>query len=162
MLKRILIVLALSSVLLISGCSAIPNLPASATSPSYQIVRKSDVGGKWQMYQLKIELGKGDELPILLKLADGDKVDGYFDVEKGEGFDFQIAGNTQLYKLEPPAAGKKVSDRFSFTASQSQGNMYILTLRNTNGGDKDVRISAFLEVVFPASGAIFIPLDTRK
>jgi hypothetical protein len=39
--------------------------------------------------------------------------------------------------------------------------MYILTLRNTSG-DKDVRISAFLEVVFPASGAIFIPLDTRK
>ena len=85
----------------------------------------------------------------------------YFDVEKGEGFDFQIAGNAQLYKLEPPAAEKKVSDRFSFTATQSQGNMYILTLRNTSG-DKDVRISAFLEVVFPASGAIFIPLDTKK
>jgi len=161
MLKRILIALALSSVLFISGCSNAPGLPASATTPSYQIVRKSEVGGKWQMYQLKIELGKGDELPILLKLANGDKVDGYFDVEKGEGFDFQIAGNTQIYKLDPPAAGKKVSDRFSFTATQAQGNMYILTLRNTSG-DKDVRISAFLEVVFPASGAIFIPLDTRK
>ena len=161
MLKRILIVLALLSVLLISGCSKMPDLPAASSTPSYQIVRKSEVGGKWQMYQLKIELGKGDELPILLKLANGDKVDGYFDVEKGEGFDFQIAGNTQLYKLDPPAAGKKVSDRFSFTASPSQGNMYILTLRNTSG-DKDVRISAFLEVVFPASGAIFIPLDTRK
>ena len=161
MLKRILIALALLSVLLISGCSKMPDLPAAASTPSYQIVRKSEVGGKWQMYQLKIELGKGDELPILLKLANGDKVDGYFDVEKGEGFDFQIAGNTQIYKLEPPAAGKKVSDRFSFTATQAQGNMYILTLRNTSG-DKDVRISAFLEVVFPASGAIFIPLDTRK
>ena len=161
MLKRILIVLALLSVLLISGCSKMPDLPTAASTPSYQIVRKSEVGGKWQTYQLKIELGKGDELPILLKLANGDKVDGYFDVEKGEGFDFQIAGNTQLYKLDPPAAGKKVSDRFSFTASPSQGNMYILTLRNTSG-DKDVRISAFLEVVFPASGAIFIPLDTRK
>ncbi len=161
MLKRILIVLALLSVLLISGCSKMPDLPAAVSTPSYDIVRKSEVGGKWQTYQLKIELGKGDELPILLKLANGDKVDGYFDVEKGEGFDFQIAGNTQLYKLDPPAAGKKVSDRFSFTATQAQGNMYILTLRNTSG-DKDVRISAFLEVVFPASGAIFIPLDTRK
>jgi hypothetical protein len=161
MLKRILIVLILLSVLLITGCSNAPGLPASAKTPNYQVVRKSEVGGKWQTYQLKIELGKGDELPILLKLVDGDKVDGYFDVEKGEGFDFQITGNTQIYKLDPPAAGKKVSDRFSFTAGQSQGNMYILTLRNTSG-DKDVRISAFLELVFPASGSIFVPLDTGK
>jgi len=161
MLRKILVALTVLSVLLISGCSNAPGLPASADTPSYNIVRKSEVGGKWQTYQLKIELSKGDELPILLKLADGDKVDGYFDVEKGEGFDFQINSNTQIYKLTPPVAGKKVSDRFAFTASQSQGNMYILTLRNTSG-DKDVRISAFLELVFPKSGAIFIPLDTKK
>ena len=161
MWKRILIVLVLLSVLLISGCSNAPGLPASADTPSYNIVRKSEVGGQWQTYQLKVELGKGDELPILLKLVNGDKVDGYFDVEKGEGFDFQITGNTQIYKLSPPAESKNVSDRFSFTASQAQGNMYILTLRNTSG-DKDVRITAFLELVFPTSGDIFVPLDLRK
>lgn len=161
MLKKVLIALLLLSALLIAGCSNAPGLPASADTPNYNIVRKSEVGGQWQTYQLKVELGKGDELPILLKLKDGDKVDGYFDVEKGEGFDFQINSNTQIYKLTPSAAGKKVSDRFAFTASQSQGNMYILTLRNTSG-DKDVRITAFLELVFPTSGAIFVPLDLRK
>lgn len=161
MLKKIIITLALLSLLSIAGCSNAPGLPASSSTPNYQIVRKSEVGGAWQTYQLKVELGKGDELPILLKLANGDKVDGYFDVEKGEGFDFQIDSNTRIYKLTPPAEGKKISDRFAFTASQSQGNMYILTLRNTSG-DKDVRVSVFLEVVYPATGAIFIPLDNRK
>jgi hypothetical protein len=113
------------------------------------------------MYQLRIELGKEEELPILLKLADGDKVDGYFYVEKGSALDVLIAGKSQIYKFSAPPKAEQVSDRFSFTATQAQGNMYILTLSSTASGDKD-RVTTFLELVYPASGSIFIPLELKK
>jgi len=162
MLKKLLVILTFVSVLLVSGCSSMPSLPSAASTPSYDIVRKSEVSdGKWQMYQLRIELGKEEELPILLKLGDGDKVDGYFYVEKGSDLDVRIAGKSQIYDFTAPAKADQVSDRFSFTASQVQGNMYILTLSNTSGGDKD-RVTTFLELVYPSSGSIFIPLELKK
>ncbi len=162
MLKKLFIVAALTAILLVSGCSNIPSIPGAASTPSYTIVRKSEVSdGKWQMYQLRIELGKEEELPILLKLADGDKVDGYFYVEKGGDLDVRIDAKSQIYKLNEPAKAEEVSDRFSFTAAQAQGNMYIITLSNTSSSDKD-RVTTFLELVYPASGSIFIPLELKK
>jgi hypothetical protein len=112
------------------------------------------------MCQVRLEIPSGAELPLLLKLADGDKVDGYFNLEAGAKLEFSISGNSQLYKsaVQEAASGKTISDRFSFTASQAQGNMYVLTFRN---GDKKEGASVFLEVISPISAPIFVPLESK-
>jgi hypothetical protein len=157
--SRILLILTL--VLLISllfGCfSTTKEQPVG----KHEIIRQAVLGTKWQMYQLRIDLDAGSEFDILLILADGDKVDGFFYPEKGSGVTFQIkTGSTIIYKLEPPgvATGGMASDRFSFTASQAQGASYILNLRN---GSSDKRVTTFVEVIYPSTGSIYIPLEAK-
>ena len=113
------------------------------------------------MYQIRLILPYGTNYPVLLKLADGDKVDGYFYLEKGTNVDFGINADTQLYHSAPNATGKVSSDRFSFTASPDQGSTY--SLQFTSSGNTTEQDVVFLEVMYPIkdSFAVFVPLDTR-
>jgi hypothetical protein len=89
---------------------------------------------------------------ILLKLADGDKVDGFFYLEKGDTVDFRITGKTQIFRSNE-------ADRFSFTASQSQGDTYNLLFRNTADEDETQKsITVSLEVIYPLKGEIYVPV----
>lgn len=155
--KRVVIVVVVMLLLLIAGCSGTGGSSAPA---SYEILKKTELASKWRVYQVRLEIPAGAEFPFLLKLADGDKVDGYFNLEAGVNLEFSISGSSQLYKsaVQGVASGKTVSDRFSFTASQAQGSTYVLIFRN---GDKKERASVLLEVIYPISGAIFVPLEAK-
>jgi len=113
------------------------------------------------MDQLIVDVGADDESLILLRLAYGDKVDGYFYVEKGNGISFQITGNSLIYEASAKEAGGSSqvgSDRFSFVASQTQGNTYTLTFRNP----AQTKVTVFLEVIYPIGGSLFMPIERKQ
>jgi len=168
MTKRIILaVVLLSSLVLLLGCSEISEMTQGLTQTSShtgpEITRSAELGEKWQMTQMKMELEADEEMSILLKLADGDKVDGYFYLEKGDDIDFQITGDSLIYKSKDKDGkdSKEVtSDRFSFTATQAQGTTYTLTFSNT-ADSPGSRVSIFLELIYPVTGSIFIPVETK-
>jgi len=106
------------------------------------------------MKEIKFDIGAEEEVAILLKLSDGDKVDGYFYLEKGGEIDFRITGKTLLYQ-------SAVQDRFSFTASQSEGDTYTLSFRNPATDDEQRELTVFLEVIYPVSGSIYVPVEGK-
>lgn len=159
MIKRILafgMVLALVMALL-AGCSSTSK---STNLGKLEILRKAVLGGKWQMYQVRITLDSGSDFDIdLLDLANNDKVDGYFYPEKGSGATLEItAGATVIYKTEGTVTGGTLSDRFSFNATQPVGTAYVLKLHN---GGTDKSVSVFLEVIYPSTGNIRGPIDVK-
>jgi hypothetical protein len=113
------------------------------------------------MKQLEIDLE--NEIPLTLILKDGDRVDGYFYLEKGDNVGFNVSGNSLIYASKPSdtETARITSDRFSFTASQAQGIAYILTFKpgNLDGGQKGATV--FLEIVYPATGSLSIPVGTK-
>ncbi len=159
MLKKVLLIIAVLALISALGCTGTgqkePSAPLSPPAP--KTLRKAQIESKWQMYQLRIEAQAGNTLPILLQLADGDKVDGYVYLEKGTNLDFQITGKALIHRLEGP---DKKSSRFSFTASQEQGTTYTLTLHNGASAKQD-KETIFLEIMYPVTGAIFIPLEAK-
>ncbi|MBI2830790.1 MAG: hypothetical protein HYX79_00840 [Chloroflexi bacterium] len=162
--KRIFTLLIVIALLFSAGCSNLPTIGSqSSSSGKFEIVRKSQLGTKWQMYQLKIEVGN-TEMPVILKLADGDRVDGYFYTEKGDNVAFRVTGNSQVYDSVPQGAasvtGGVASDRFAFSASQGQGSTYSMTFRGTSG-DKNQKVTVFMEVILPVAGSIFTPLEIK-
>lgn len=156
------IAIALSVALL--GCSQIPDLTRQSSPASTKIVREAKLGSSWEMRQISFEVAAGEKLPILLKLSDGDRVDGYFYLEKGRNVDFQVMANSLVYKSQSPgnAPAGITSDRFSFIASQAQGSSYSLIFSNpAPSTDKEAKVAVFLEVVYPASGSIFNLLGNK-
>lgn len=144
---------------LFTGCSISSKATASG---QYEIVRKATLGGKWQMYQIRIKLDSGGAYDLdLLNLANEDKVDGYFYPEKGSGASLQIkAGDNVIYQAVPTGvlAGGTLSDRFSFSASQPAGTAYVLNF--TNGGTEK-NISVFVELIYPVTCSIRGPIDVK-
>lgn len=155
MRKRIIIAIMILALLPVLGCEEISRLtqePTETSSPTnLKILKAVELGSEWEMKQITFDVGADGEVAILLKLSDGDEVDGYFYLEKGDAIDFSITGKTLLFKSE-------VQDRFSFIANQDQGDTYTLAFRNTADDSKD-KITVFLEVIYPAGGSVYVPVE---
>jgi hypothetical protein len=125
-------------------------------------LRQAQVAKVWTVRQLEINLD--NTTSILLKLAAGDTADGYYYLEKGDNINFQISGQSQIYKSTAATAGSAniTSDRFSFKASSDQGIAYTLQFSPVKITEtKAVTPVIFLELIYPATGEIFTPLDTK-
>ncbi len=156
MIKKILVLMVVIALTLTGtvGCSQ-ESKPSSSTGST--IIKTVEVGTQWNVNQVRVNIDGNDELLLLLKLASGDKVDGYFYLEKGEHIDFNITGNTLLYTAKAQEESDQIdSDRFAFIASQSQGTTYTLTFRNK---DKS-QVTAFLELIYPSEASMFVPVVT--
>jgi len=158
MMKRIVIAILILSLVAIPGCEEISRLTqetAQTSSPAnLKILKSVALGSEWEMKQMRFDVGAEDEVAILLKLSDGDKVDGFFYLEKGEDIDFRITGKGLLYQSE-------VQDRFSFVAKQAQGDTYTLTFHNPADDDQPTKVTIFLEVIYPISGSIYVPVESE-
>ena len=166
MIKKFVIVLLLLSMVFVMGCEEISSLTqggTGASSPeSPKILKAVELGSEWEMKQMTFKVEAGDELSVLLKLPEGEKVDGYFYLEKGDSINFEITGKTPVYKSEGEdgkGGGGVSSDRFSFITSQAQGNMYTLTFYNDADDDRPNTVTVFLEIIYPVSGSIYVPVE---
>jgi len=168
MIKRIILLVMLVPLIFILGCTEISDLTKDLTKSSspkgLNILRSATLESKWAMKQMEIEVSADDELEILLKLADQDKVDGYFYLESGSITDFQITGKSLIYSAQAQGTivpGGISSARFSFTASQEQGTTYTLTFSDADDdGNTPIKKTVFLEIIYPTTGSLFIPVET--
>jgi hypothetical protein len=161
-MRKLFLIISLISILALTGCSVFTG--RSSATPKPKILRQTELAGKWRMYQIEVTLTSGTELPLIIQLADGDKADGYFYVEKGDNnIAFQIAGISQIYQsdFKNIPTGQPASDRFSFTATQAQGLSYELTLSNNTASSQKSSTTVFLEVICPGNGPIFTPLEVK-
>lgn len=166
MTKNILrIILAVTLLLLpttVCGCSEISELTQGTSSKSPDIVRGAELGEDWRMDQLLVNVEADNESLILLRLDYGDEVDGYFYLEKGNDIKFQITGNSLIYDADTgdEDSSKVDSGRFSFRASQEQGNTYTLTFHNPSESGQ-TKVTIFLEVIYPVDGSLFVPIEKK-
>jgi hypothetical protein len=157
MLKKILAVLALSVLIVLGGCSSSPGTTSTTPPAGVKTIRETTISGGWIMKQLEVNLGS--DIALVLKLAEGDKVDGFFYLEKGTDVGFQISGTSSIFESQPAAKSAAVtSDRFSFVATQAQGLAYTLTLSRS---EKTVTTTVFLELIYPSDGSLFVPIGTK-
>lgn len=158
MVKRIIAIALILVMTSILGCNEISGIGKPSSPEGPDIVRRAELGEEWEMNQMRVQVSAGDESLVLLRLAYGDKVDGYFYLEEGDDISFQIAGNSLIYESEATTAEEGAaaitSDRFSFTASEDQGTTYTFTFRNSTDNDEVV----FLEVIYPVNGSLFFPI----
>jgi len=165
MMKRILLVVVVIIVLpmvLLAGCEELKGLGGGLTQPAAKepkVVRSATLESKWAVKQIELQVGADQKIEILLRLSEQDKVDGYFYIEDGGITDFEISGNSLIYSareqgtLTPEGIS---SVRFSFVATQSQGNTYTLTFANR--GEERKKQTVFLELIYPLDGSLFIPV----
>ena len=165
MIKKVVILTIVLSLIFAIGCTEVSELTEGLTGKSSQqslkIIREAKLGTEWQVKQMEIELAAEDEVSILMKLASGDKVDGYFYLEKGKDIDFQITGDSLIYESQVPNNGESegvTSDRFSFIADKRQGDTYTLTFVNDDNEDK---IKVFMEVIYPTNASLFVPITNK-
>ena len=165
MVKRIILSAMLLPLVFTFGCAEIEGLTDDLTkSPkSPKILRAATIESEWAMKQIEVTVVADEEVEILLKLADQDEVDGYFYIEDGSITDFQVTGNSLIYSAQAQAApepGGISSARFSFVATKAQGTTYTLTFSNTGDGDTRTKETVFMEIIYPTSGSLFIPVET--
>jgi len=165
MIKKILCVIAAISILGTSGCELISKATETTTTTtpaSVRTIRETEIGEVWKVRQMEIDLET--DVPIVLTLKDGDKVEGYFYLVKGDNINFSVAGISPIYTSQPTGAGTKdiTSDRFAFTANQGQGVAYTLTLSpSANTSGKNSETTVFLEIIYPVTGSLFVPIGTK-
>ena len=139
MLKSVITVVMVLSLAATIGCSEIAELTGTSSSAGPEIVRQAELGSEWQMNQMKLE--------------------------KGGDIAFNVTGNSLIYQSEDEtatASGGTDSDRFSFVADQAEGTTYTLTFDNRNGSAATpAKVTVFLEVIYPATGSIFVPVGTK-
>ena len=157
MVKKIVIAIMMLTLLPILGCEELTGLTEGMTQTSAstgpKILKSVELGSAWEMKQMRFDVAAGDEVSILLKLSDADKVDGYFYLEKGEDINFRITGKTQL-------DWSTIPDRFSFVAEQAQGDTYTLAFRNPADEDETAaKVTVFLEVIYPLNASLYIPVE---
>jgi hypothetical protein len=156
-------VIALLLLAFMPGCSEMSDFTQPSDSAAPDIVRHAQLGEDWQMNQMKVHVATSDESSVLLKLSYGDKVDGYYYLEKGKDIGFQITGHSLLYESEAQDledSARITSNRFSFAANQTQGTTYTLTFRNPSDAEQE-KVTVFLEVIYPVSGSLFFPVSTE-
>jgi hypothetical protein len=157
MFKKVGIVIAvLLSLVGLFGCTS-----SSTTGPKpaqVNIIREAQISPVWAVKQMEISMEK--QIPIVLTLAPGDQVEGYFYCIFGDNVSFNISGNSPIYTT---AAGQSMgSERFSFTASQAQGIAYILDFSPVKrSGEDKASATIFLEIQYPVSGTISMPIETK-
>lgn len=156
MLKKVLIIAVLLSVAGLIGCTS-TNGGTAKLPASVNVVREAHITSGWSVMQMEINLES--ETHIILTLAAGDKVDGYFYCVSGDNVTFSISGNSPIYT----STGQSVnSDRFSFAASQAQGIAYILKLTPVKkNGDEKAAATVFFDIIYPAAGEISMPIGTK-
>jgi hypothetical protein len=163
MFKRLCVGLVLIMVLVASGCSSNKgNVTSTPTQPAgIKEVRQAEIAPSWKMKQLEINLESSTS--ILLKLKQGSEVSGYFYLTRGNNIDFRISGESVIYQSQPASvSGNITSDRFSFKFSNEQGITYTLELiPDEKGEGKKIIPNVFLELIYPASGEIFVPMETK-
>jgi len=164
MFRKILCLILAISLIGVTGCSLVSKATQTTTAApaSVRAVREAVISKVWKMKQMEIDLQK--EVSIMLELKDGDKVEGYFYLLKGDNMNFSIAGISPMYASKPPDATttRVTSDRFSFTASQAQGVTYKLTLNAGTGTDgKSSETTVFLELIYPVTGSLYVPIGTK-
>ena len=157
MLKK-MFVAALILLALVSFVSCPSAKTETTSSANVKTIRETNISPNWAMKQMEITMEA--ETFIMLTLAAGDKVDGYFYLVSGDNISFSISGNSLIYesKAAGTAAKSVSSDRFSFTASQGQGLAYTLKL---TPGSEATSATVIIELIYPASGKIFIPIGTK-
>ena len=167
MLSRFSIMCLLFIILLFAGltsCNGGVNTAVQTTAtPAADVdtVRQALISNQWEMSQIRINLNSS--IPVLLKLNPGDRVDGFYFLEKGNNIDFQIAGKSVIYQSisQSPGSANISSDRFSFIASDAQGIAYTLTFTPAEKGSNKATPVVFLELIYPKAGEIFYPMGTK-
>ncbi len=158
-ITRLLAAMVMISILALAGCSAING---SSSQPAPKILRQTQIGGKYTVYQIEVTLKAGTGHYFIIQLKDGEKADGYFYVEKGENnIGFTVAGASRIYQsdLKTIPTGQPASDRFTFTASQAQGNYYKMTLQNLASSGSNTSATIFLEVIYPGTELVSAPIE---
>ena len=166
MIKRVLLAVVMGAgvlpLVLLAGCEELGGITGELTQPSAKepkIARSATLESKWAVNQIELQVAADQKIEILLRLSEQDKVDGYFYLEDGGITDFEISGNSLIYSareqgtLTPEGIS---SARFSFVATQSQGNTYTLTF--SNRGEDKKKQTVFLELIYPVDGSLFIPV----
>jgi hypothetical protein len=164
MIKKLLYVIAAVSLLSVTGCSLASKMTETSTTPpaSVRNIREAEIAKVWKIRQMEIDLES--DVSMVLTLKNGDNVEGYFYLLKGENINFSIAGTSPIYASRPPDAttNRTTSDRFSFTANQGQGVAYTLTLSPVAAANGKIsETTVFLELIYPVSGSLFVPIGTK-
>jgi hypothetical protein len=162
MFRKILCAVLALALISISGCSLASKAQnTSTTAPaSVRTIREAKISKTWMMKQMEIDLA--GEFPIVLTLKDGDKVEGFFYLVKGDNVSFTISGVSTIYtsKSADSETMRISSDRFSFTASQAQANHYTLTLNAGAAANGKSDTTVFLEIIYPVTGSVLVPIGT--
>jgi len=165
MIKRICFILAILMLLaLAAGCSFGSTATTTTQSAGVKQLRHAQLAEGWLVKHLEIDLE--NNISIMLTLAEGDEVEGFFYMEKGNGLNFQITGQSLIYESKPAGTGTGIitSDRFAFTASDGQGKAYTLKISAAGNGTtaaSQATTTVFLEIIYPASSEIFVPMGTK-
>jgi hypothetical protein len=161
MLKKIIGILVILSLIGIVGCSSGSKSSTAGQPATVRTIREATISSNWTMKQM--EINSAAEITLVLTLANGDKVDGFYYLEKGTETAFKVSGNSLIYTSK--AADIKTgitSDRFSFAATQAQGIAYTLTLNAGADAAKEKNSTTiFLEIIYPSTGSLYVPIGTK-